>query len=238
MITREQIDNLPLNGRNAASLAALAPGVVSRGGTEEPVGADGQPRGSLEIITDGVSNKLVLLNSIRSNTPPDAIEQFQVITGQYQAEFGNASGLVINTITRSGTNELHGRGYYFHRDDGLDARNAFAVTKASFEQKQGGGWMGGPIARDRTHFFGAYEGTRRTAIATVTSPFGPGDFEQPFANNQLLGKVDHQITQANRLSLRFSARPSGAEAPGCRWLEHSSSVASTTSRGTAPTPAT
>jgi hypothetical protein len=205
VITREQIDNLPLNGRNAAGLASLAPGVVQRPGTEEPVGSDGQPRGSLEIITDGVSNKLVLLNSIRSNTPPDAIEQFQVITGQYQAEFGNATGLVINTITRSGTNDLKGRGYYFHRDDSLDARNAFALTKASFEQKQGGGWLGGPIVRDRTHFFASYEGTRRKAVATVTSPFGPGDFDQPYANNQLLTKVDHQINQANRLSVRFSA---------------------------------
>jgi hypothetical protein len=204
VITREQIDELPLNGRNAANLALLAPGVVSRGGTEEPVTADGQPRGSGETLIDGVSNELVLINSIRSNAPPDAIQEFQVLTGQYQAEFGNASGLILNTITRSGTNAMQGRGYYFHRDEALDARNAFATTKASFEQKQGGGWMGGPLRVDRTHFFVSYEGTRRVSVATVTSPYGPGDFDQPFDNNQLLAKVTHQLSAKNHLTGRFS----------------------------------
>src|SRR5262245_59104712 len=142
--------------------------------------------------------------SIRSNAPPDAIQEFQVITSQYQAEFGNASGVILNTITRSGTNDLHGRVYYFHRDEGLDARNAFATTRASFEQKQGGGWLGGPIARDRTHYFFAYEATRRMQIATVTSAVEPGDVEQPFENNQLLAKVTHQLPHNHQLTGRFS----------------------------------
>jgi outer membrane receptor protein involved in Fe transport len=204
VITREQIDGLPLNGRNPAQLALLAPGVVSRGGTEEPVTADGQPRGSGETLIDGVSNELVLINSIRSNAPPDAIQEFQVLTGQYQAEFGNSSGLILNTITRSGTNTLQGRGYYFHRDEALDARNAFATTKNAFEQTQGGGWAGGPIRLNKTHFFASYEGTRRVSVVTVTSPYGPGDFDQPFDNNQLLAKITHQLNDKNHLTGRFS----------------------------------
>ncbi len=205
VVTREQLDGLPLNGRQAASLALLAPGVVARGtSVEEPVTSEGQPRGSGETLVDGVSNELLLVNSVRSNAPPDAIEEFQVLTSQYQAEFGNASGLILNTITRSGTNTLHGRGYYFHRDEQLDARNPFATTEKAFEQRQGGGWLGGPIIRNRTHFFGSYEGTTRVNIATVTSPLAPGDFEQPFDNHQLLAKVDHQMTSNNRLTGRFS----------------------------------
>ena len=147
IISREQIDRLPLGGRQATSLALLTPGVVSTAASTSASGevsTGGQPRGSSELLVDGVSNELMAVNSIRSTAPPDAIQEFQVITSQYQAEFGHASGLILNTITRSGTNDLHGRLYYFHRDEGLDARNAFATSKASFEQKQGGGWLGGP----------------------------------------------------------------------------------------------
>ena len=204
VVTREQIDNLPLTGRQASSLALLSPGVVPRNSTEEPVTTGGQPRGSSEVLVDGVSNELMAVNSIRSNTPPDAIEEFQVITGQYQAEFGNATGVILNTITRSGTNDLHGRGYYFHRDQALDSRNFFQTSKAKFEQKQPGGWLGGPITKDRTHFFAAYEGTRRMQIATVTSPAQPGDVEQPTDGNQFLAKVTHLLNTANRLTGRFN----------------------------------
>ena len=204
MVTREQIDDLPLNGRQAATLAALAPGVYPTGNPEEPVSTGGQPRGSGEVIFDGVSGESVGVNSVRSNVPPDAIQEFQVLVSQFPAEFGQSSGLILNTITRSGTNQLHGRGYYFHRDDALDARNAFALTRASFEQKQMGGWLGGPIVKDRAHFFAAYEGTRRNTIATVTSPAGPGDFPQPFDNNQLLVKLDYQLNSSNSFTGRFS----------------------------------
>ena len=160
------IAHLPLTGRQAVSLALLVPGVIQRGtSTEEPVGGGGQPRGSGETLVDGVSTELMAVNSIRSTMPPDAVQEFQVITNQYQAEFGNATGVILNTIARSGTNDLHGRLHYFHRDEALDARNAFATTKASFEQKQAGGWLGGPIVRDRTHYFVAYDATRRKQIA-------------------------------------------------------------------------
>ena len=150
VVRREQLDLLPISGRTAANLALLAPGVVPQSALGEPVTGGAQPRGSIEILVDGVSNKGIALGNVRSNPPPDAVEEFGVLTGQYSAEFGNASGLVLNTITRSGTNRLQGRVYYFHRDEALDARNAFATTKAAFELKQGGGWLGGPIVVDRT----------------------------------------------------------------------------------------
>ena len=199
IISREQIENLPLSGRQATSLALLAPGVVQSGG--EPT-TGGQPRGSAEMIIDGVSNELMAVNQIRSNAPPDAIQEFQVITSQYQAEFGHASGLILNALTRSGTNDLQGRAYYFKRDESLDARNAFQTTKARFEQTQAGGWLGGPIIRDRTHFFATYEATRRLTIATVTSPLARGDYDRPFENNQVLGKLTHQLTNSNQVTAR------------------------------------
>ena len=144
-----------------------------------------------------MSNKGIALGNVRSNPPPDAVEEFGVLTGQYSAEFGNASGLVLNTITRSGTNRLQGRGYYFHRDEALDARNAFATTKAAFEQKQGGGWLGGPIVVDRTHFFGSAEITRGVAVATVNTDVEKGDVEQPFRNENAFAE-DHPPVDATQ----------------------------------------
>jgi hypothetical protein len=202
VVRRETIDNLPLNGRQATSLAMLAPGVMSTGRVTDPVGQSGQPRGSGEMLVDGVSNEIAVNNGVRSGAPPDAIEEFQVLTSQYQAEFGSALGLVLNTVTRSGTNQLHGRGFYFHRDEGLDARNPFATTKASFEQKQGGGWIGGPIVRNRSHFFVTHESTRRTTIAHVVGAVDPGDYEVPSENNQWLAKLTHQWTSAHHLTAR------------------------------------
>ncbi len=202
VISREQLDNLPLNGRQAASLAVLAPGVMSTGRLLDPASQSGQPRGSGEYIVDGVTNEIAINNGARSGAPPDAIQEFQVLTTQYQAEFGSALGIILNTITRSGTNELRARGFYFHRDEGLDARNAFATTQASFEQKQGGGWVGGPFVKDRTHYFVSYETTRRQTIATVTGPVDPGDYEVPTTNHQWLAKVTHQLTPAHLLTAR------------------------------------
>ncbi len=204
VVKREQIDELPLSGRNAASLAQLAPGVVPRGSTEEPVTAMGQPRGSGEVLVDGVSNLGMSTNNVRSSAPPDAIQEFQVQTSSFAAEFGHATGIVLNTITRSGTNDPHGRVYYFHRDSALDSKNSFATSKTTFNQKQLGGWFGGPIVKDRTHFFITFEATRGKNVASVTSPLEPGDVDQPFKNNQVLGKITHQLNDRNTLNVRGS----------------------------------
>jgi hypothetical protein len=203
VVRREQLDLLPISGRTAANLALLAPGVVPQSALGEPVTGGAQPRGSIEILVDGVSNKGITLGNVRSNAPPDAVEEFGVLTGQYSAEFGNASGLVLNTITRSGTNRLQGRIYYFHRDEALDARNAFATTKTAFELKQGGGWLGGPILVDRTHFFGSAEITRGVAVATVNTDVEQGGVKQPFRNENAFLKITHQLTPRNGLMARI-----------------------------------
>ena len=203
VVRREQIDMLPISGRTVANLALLAPGVVPQSANGEPVTGGAQPRGSIEILIDGVSNKGTGLGNVRSYVPPDAVEEFQVLTGQYSAEYGNASGIVLQTITRSGTNRLQGSGYYFHRDEALDARNAFATTKSAFAQKQGGAWAGGPIVVDRTHFFASAEITRGVAVATVNAWGESGDVEQPFRYEKALAKITHQFSPRNRLTARI-----------------------------------
>ena len=210
VVRREQLDVMPISDRTVSNLALLAPGVVPQSANGEPVTSGAQPRGSIEILVDGVSNKATTLGNVRSYAPPDAVEEFQVLTSQYSAELGNASGLVLNTITRSGTNRLQGRVYYFHRDEALDARNASTTTTAAW-QKQGGGFLGGPILVDRTHYFASVEITRGAAVATVNASVEKEgvriplvqDVDQPYRNEKLFAKIDHQVTPGNHLMARL-----------------------------------
>ena len=169
VVDRKQIEDVPLLGRNFADLAVLKPGVVPRGSSEEPVTTNAQPRGSGEFVIDGVSNEGNLVNYVRSNIPADAIQEFRVLQNQFSAEYGNTSGLVLNAITRSGTNQYRGRVYGFLRDEAFDAVNYFASheyyqgpkienpEKTDYSDYRFGGFFGGPIIRDKFHFFVAYE---------------------------------------------------------------------------------
>jgi Carboxypeptidase regulatory-like domain/TonB dependent receptor len=184
----EQVDSttvreLPLNGRDWASLAQLQPG-VAQVRTQEvitQVGAVGRGLGTQESI-DGnrPTQNSYRLNGIfvndYSNAGPgnvlganlgvDAIQEFSVITSNYSAEYGYTSGGVINAVTKQGTNQFHGTAFEFIRNDVLDAANFFenfnVQKKAPFRRNQFGGSAGGPIKKDKFWIFGAYEGLRQT----------------------------------------------------------------------------
>ena len=97
-----------------------------------------------------------------ANLGVDAIQEFTVLTSNYSAEYGFTSGGVINAVTRSGTNSIHGTAFDFLRNDKLDANNFFnsGRPKPPYRQNQYGGTLGGPVSADRVFFFGAYQGTR------------------------------------------------------------------------------
>ncbi len=96
-------------------------------------------------LVDGVTNDRAWTGGNQSSYSSENIREFRVITQQYAAEFGQASGGIVNVVTRSGTNAFDQRLFLYHRADGLDARNAFATAKAPFDRQQYGGFMGGPI---------------------------------------------------------------------------------------------
>jgi hypothetical protein len=181
------IRELPLNGRDFTSLAVLQPGVTSigtlggmRAGYGNKLSISGTRPSTNNFLFDGVS-----MNDSGNNTPGsilgvtlgvDAVEQFSVLTNTFSAEYGRAAGGVINAITRSGTNQIHGSGFYFGRNSTFDARNYFdSPTQARplFRRHQYGGTIGGPIKRDRTFWFFDYEGVRQylgtTTLSTVPS---------------------------------------------------------------------
>ncbi|MBI2834426.1 MAG: carboxypeptidase regulatory-like domain-containing protein, partial [Acidobacteria bacterium] len=154
-IDTKAIDSLPLNGRDFAQLATLVPGVKSTGTADLNIG--GQSTRNNVWSVDGVDNNEEVVGNRQSEFAQDAIREFQVLTNQFSAEFGRATGGVVNILTRSGTNDLHARGFYFIRDDSLDAKPAFAASQAPFRRQQFGATAGGPIVRDRAHYFGSIE---------------------------------------------------------------------------------
>ena len=171
---------LPLNGRDFGKLVALQPGVTVEGsgvaGTEKGFGQfniNGNRDRSNNYTLDGTDNNDPWFNNSALNQvgisgapatllPIDAIQEFN-LQSQFAAEYGRNSGSVVNIITKSGTNEVHGSLYEYHRNSFFDARNFFNINsnpQTHFVNNQFGASLGGPIVRDRTFFFGAYEGQR------------------------------------------------------------------------------
>ncbi|MBI4454344.1 MAG: TonB-dependent receptor [Acidobacteria bacterium] len=174
LIDQNQIRDLPLNGRDFSQLAQLQAGVYappSMGQTSSSVGGSG-PRLSVSGSRPDQNNFLLDgsdVMDVNGRTPGgvsgttlgvETVREFTVLTNTYSAEYGKVAGGVINAVTKSGTNELHGSLFEFHRNDNLDARVFFDDKKPEFKRNQFGFTLGGPIVKDQTFFFGSYEGLR------------------------------------------------------------------------------
>jgi len=177
VIDEQKIENLPVNGRQFIDFALLAPGVTigdtTSGSTDviiEPVtklSFAGQNIHYNFVAIDGADN-MSTASGIQKTTPSqEGVEEFRVINSDYSTEFGRAVGGIVNIITKSGTNQLHGSVYEYFRNDAMDARSPLAAKGFNkLRQNQFGGTLGGPIKKDKTFFFANYEGQRH-----VESPF-------------------------------------------------------------------
>ena len=176
------MEDLPLNGRDFAQLARLNPGVSSSGGGGGQQGGEGGVSGfssngqrstSNNFLVDGVDNNDSFDGTAAQIPSIDSIEEFEVQTNTFSAEYGRNTGSVVNLVTKSGSNNLHGSLYEFFRNDVLDARNFFNqsdFSKSALHLNQFGGTLGGPIIKNRTFFFLNYEGFRRQAgITRITN---------------------------------------------------------------------
>lgn len=189
VISSKQVTDLPLNGRNYLEAANYVPGVVpTSSGRDNSFSAYGNTGLQNAFLLDGSRNVNYLRgldNQARDMVRPplDALREFTVQTSNFSAEYGAAAGGVVNAITKSGTNQIHGSAYDFFRNDRLDAQNYFAATKPLLARNQYGGSFGGPIKRDKAWFFAAYEGIhqRNESPATATVPTAlerTGDFSK------------------------------------------------------------
>jgi Carboxypeptidase regulatory-like domain/TonB dependent receptor-like, beta-barrel len=182
-VTQRQILDLPLDGRNFSQLGTLQPGVVpltpgllEAGGParqNQAYAVDGQRPESNNFMIDGADNESAVDGGFVIKPPIDAIAEFKILSHNANAEFGRNTGSTTNIVTRSGTNSFHGAAWEFLRNDAMDSSDHFTQTVQPLKQNQFGGTFGGPIVKDKTFFFGYYEGFRNrqgeTVAATVPS---------------------------------------------------------------------
>lgn len=169
-LDQKQLPALPLDGRNFIPLLALSPGVSLPPGSTLPRFNGSRPRTS-EYIYDGISVLQPEPGQVPFFPIIDAIQNVQVQTSNAPAEYGRSNGGVIAVNQRAGTNDLHGSLFHFFRNEALNARNLFAVTgtKPRFRRNQYGFVLGGPVRKDKTFFFGDWQGTRLNTGAVRTS---------------------------------------------------------------------
>jgi hypothetical protein len=195
VVNQRAVVQLPLNARDTYQLLQLQPGVQSQVGSDLAYGSDragvvsvngGRGRANNFSVNGGDANdQFANLPAIQPT--PDSIQEFRVITNTFDAEYGRNSGAIVNVVTKSGTNRFHGSAYEFFRNKVLNARGYFDTEKPDFKQNQFGGTLGGPILKDRTFFFGSYEGRRvvrgipSDSVAVPTALQRAGNFsDTPF----------------------------------------------------------
>jgi hypothetical protein len=177
VISKTQVADLPLNGRSVTELIALVPGVELRGNSNQwSIGGKGEftNEGGLHFLLDGGDASRVDFDDLNntygssagriSRESVDAVEEFRVYTDAYSAEYGQTQGGVINLITKSGTNQMHGSLYEYFRNQIVDARDYFnppPAAQPAYRLNQFGGSIGGPIVHNRLFYFGDYEGVRQ-----------------------------------------------------------------------------
>ena len=180
VIENRNITGLPLDGRNFYELALLipgasppAPGSAGSARGDVALNINGAREDSNNFLLDGVYNGDPKLNTFGVTPPVDAVQEFEVQTSVYDASFGRNAGGQVSVVLKSGTNALHGSAYEFFRNGALDARNFLAPagdSKPQYQRNQFGVSLGGPVRKDRTFFFGDYEGRRvREGITRVSN---------------------------------------------------------------------
>jgi hypothetical protein len=229
------VQNLPVNGRNFIDFALLTPGVTRDVRTGD-ISFAGQ-RGTLNsLVVDGADSNNTFFGQAVGRTgsgrapyqfSQDAVKEFQVNSSSFSAEYGRAGGAVINVVTKSGTNELHGSAFEFYRDKALNANNAINELnnrpKSPYHYHQFGGTLGGPIVRNRHFYFFNYDGQRNTQPNVVflnlpsTTPSDAAtlaaidrlrplafDWERRLDQDVFLLKTDHELSGSHRVSLRYN----------------------------------
>jgi hypothetical protein len=198
LVTEKAVQDLPVNGRNFVRLVQLVPGATE--GVANSLASGTRPddrrqtsaisiNGSLDNqnnqLLDGIDNNERYIGTMIVKPSIDAIAEVKVQTNMYSAEVGRTAGGVVNIITKSGSNDFHGSGFEFNRNDRFDSRNYFAQTgpKPKLDQNQYGGSIGGPVRKSKTFFFADYERFQLTqgvtSVSTVpTAKMRAGDFSE------------------------------------------------------------
>ena len=237
IVTSTQIENLPLNGRQFGNLAALVPGVglgyhpdPTKSTQFAPQVAGGTGR-NINYLIDGGDNNDDTVGGMVQNFPLDSVGQFNFVTQRFKAEYGRSYGGVLQVVTKSGTNDLQGSLFNYFRDRSLNAQTEQEkiqeVPKGDYRKYQFGGSLGGPIKKDKTHFFVSAERVQQDTTQAVDTlglfPEKDGVFDLPFRETLAVGKLTHQLNDNHYLSVRYgyntNSQPYGAspQSPPEHW---------------------
>ena len=263
VVTGKSMTAVALNGRSFTDLLALQPGIVPTT-TQQPdsivmagVTVAIAPSGGLNPGNQSISGQREdangfmvnggdvkeLMNGGASIVPNlDSIAEFRILTSNFDAEYGNYSGGIVNVVTKSGTNALHGSGFEFLRNTALDARNFFSPERSFYRQNQFGGTVGGPIRKNRLFFFGDYQGTRQsqgidTGLISVPSAANrtgnlsdevdslTGEVGGPYLANLLSRKLGYDVSANEPYYTPGCASASSVRVP--EWSDSAASLVGT-----------
>jgi hypothetical protein len=223
-VTQQQIETLPLNSRQYLSLALLVPGTTVDATraffATVNVGGSMTFNGTGNVV-DGMINNWAEDGEPRQDLPEDAVQEFKVTNAGYKAEFGLATGGVVQVVTKSGTNNIHGTAFEYFRNKTLNARGVFETVKPDYSRHQFGGSVGGPIARDRVHYFASFERTDVEEFYTVRTGQPQfysaleGTFPLPSTRNLYSARVDWQLNNAQSAFARYLGEGDKKTCQGC-----------------------
>ena len=224
----ERIESLPLNGRQFANLAATVPGVglgfhsdVTKSTQYAPQISGGNGR-NVNYVVDGGDNNDDTVGGLLQLFPLEAIQEFNVITQRFDAEYGRNGGAVLNVVTKSGTNQLRGSWFTLLRHDDLNAptfsEGVNRMAKQAYRRYQFGGSVGGPVRRDQAHFFAAFERTQQDTMQVVNTlglfPAEDGAYDVRFRENLFTAKLTATPRPDHYLAFRYArdtnSQPTGA----------------------------
>jgi hypothetical protein len=222
-----RLERLPLDGRQFANLAATVPGVglgfhsdPTKSSEYTPQISGGNGR-NIDYVVDGGDNNDDTVGGLAELYPLEAIQQFNVITQRFDAQYGRGTG-VLNVVTKSGGNEIHGSAFTLFRDTALNAQTETEkinnLQKQDYRRYQYGGSFGGPILENKLFYFGAFERTQQDTTQTVNTlglfPSQDGTFPLPVRENLFTGKVTANVHDRHYLAVRYgrdnNSSPSGA----------------------------
>jgi hypothetical protein len=219
VVTTDTLDDIPLNGRRFTDLGLLVPGSVApsqtgfsttpiRGTGALAINTAGNREEAVGFLVNGVTTNNLTFGSLMFQPPIASLQEFKVDNSAFSAEYGHVSGAIVNIVTRSGTNELHGEGFEFLRNDALDARNFFEFTTPDphpFSRNQFGGSLGGPVVRGRSFFFASFEGLRQRQGLDMNSVV-LSDEQRAEATDTVIRRLIELIPRANVIDADGTAR--------------------------------
>jgi len=218
VVSQKQLENLPLNGRQFANLAVLAPGttLAYNGDPTKPgqltIALNGGSGRNVNFVIDGGDNTDDTIGGALQNFNLESVQEFNIQTQQYKAEYGRSTGGVLTVVTKTGTNEFKGSAWGFYRSNSLnnktETERRAGADKAEFKQRQYGLAFGGPIVKDKVHFFVTGERLKRDRSYTVNSggdlpDFDGKSFPTPFKDDLVTAKSTWQISPKQYLQVRY-----------------------------------